>query len=72
MHSIGGYPLRTFTIAACCLGLLGGKPAFGQDGSWHDDKPGITRLLRLQDLPAPSKPTYRATQVVPASATCRS
>ncbi len=72
MRSIGGYPLRTFTIAACCLGLLGGKPAFGQDDSQHDDKPGIRRTLRLQDLPAPSKPTYGAAQVVPAPATCRS
>ena len=60
---------------AGCLSLLAAEAAFGQVlqdntaiGSWHDDKPGVRRLLRPQDLPAVSKPTYGAAQVVPVPA----
>jgi glucose/arabinose dehydrogenase len=59
-------------IAACSLSLLAGGRASGQVlqgeaaiGSWHDDKPGVRRLLRPQDLPDIAKPTYGLAQVVP-------
>jgi len=63
---------------AGCLSLLAAEAAFGQVlqdnaaiGSWHDDKPGVRRLLRPQDLPAISKSTYGAAQVVPVPAGAR-
>lgn len=53
--------LLAFAMAACCLGavpaaaqagrtLLVGEAAFGD---WRDDTPGIRRLIRPKDLPAP-------------------
>jgi glucose/arabinose dehydrogenase len=75
MDRISRYPLRIVAVTAGCLSLLAGQAAFGQVlqgdaaiGSWRDDKPGVRRLLRPQDLPAVSKPTYGAAQVVPVPA----
>jgi hypothetical protein len=60
-----GYSLKIVAMAAYCLSLLAGERAFGQvlqgeaaSGSWHDDKPGVRRLLTPQDLSAIAKPTY--------------
>ena len=59
-------------VASLCAVALGGDRAFGQVlqgeaayGSWHDDRPGLRRLLTLQDLPPIEKPTYGLAQVVP-------
>ena len=64
MVRISRYSLKIVAIAACCLSLLAGERAFGQVlqgdaamGSWHDDTPGVRRLLKPQDLPAIAKPT---------------
>ncbi len=74
MYGISRHSLKIIA-AAGGLTLLAGGPAFGQGlqgdaaiGSWRDDKPGVRRLLRPQDLPAVSKPTYGAAQVVPVPA----
>jgi glucose/arabinose dehydrogenase len=64
---------HSFAIAAAfCLMPFGGGRAIGQVlkgeaayGSWHDDKPGVRRLLTPQDLPPIAKPTYALAQVVP-------
>jgi glucose/arabinose dehydrogenase len=78
MYPIRGHTLETIAISVCCLSLLAGEQAFGQVlqgeaaiGSWHDDKPGVRRLLRPQDLPAIAKPTYGLAQVVPVPAGAR-
>ena len=63
----------SFTIvAAFCVAALCGDRAFGQVlkgeaayGGWHDDRPGLRRLLTPQDLPPIEKPTYGLAQVVP-------
>jgi glucose/arabinose dehydrogenase len=71
MYPIGGRSLKVVALTACCLGVLSGERAFGQVlrgeaafGSWRDDKPGVKRLLTLQDLPPISTPTYGLAQVV--------
>ena len=73
-----GYSLKIAAIAAYCLSLLAAERAFGQVlqgeaayGSWHDDKPGVRRLIKPQDLPAIAKPTYGAAEVVPMPADAR-
>jgi glucose/arabinose dehydrogenase len=73
-----GYSLKIAAIAACCLSLLAGERASGQVlqgeaayGSWRDDKPGVRRLIKPQDLPAIAKPTYGAAEVVPMPADAR-
>jgi glucose/arabinose dehydrogenase len=78
MYPIGGHSLKVLSIAAWSLILLAGGPAFGQVlqgeaaiGSWHDDKPGVRRLLTPQDMPAISKPTYGLAQVVAMPAGAR-
>jgi glucose/arabinose dehydrogenase len=78
MPPISESSLKIIPIAACCLSLLAGGGAFGQAlqgeaaiGSWRDDKPGVRRLLRAQDLPAVAKPTYGAAKVVPIPASAR-
>ena len=75
---ISGCSLKIVAIAAYCLSLLVGERAFGQVlqgeeayGSWHDDKPGVRRLLTLQDLPAIAKPTYGVAQIVAMPAGAR-
>jgi len=62
MYGISRDSLKIVATAGC-LSLLAGQAAFGQVlegdaaiGSWRADKPGVRRLLRPQDLPAPSKP----------------
>jgi glucose/arabinose dehydrogenase len=62
---------QLITITACCLSLTACERVRGQEargqaatGSWHDDKPGVRRLLRPQDLPAVTKPTYGEAEVV--------
>ncbi len=63
----------SFTIVATfCVAALSGERAFGQVlkgeaayGGWHDDRPGVRRLLTPQDLPPIEKPTYGLAQVVP-------
>ena len=63
----------SFTIVASfCVAVLAGERAFGQVlkgeaayGSWHDDRPGLRRLLTPQDLPPIEKPTYGLAQVIP-------
>jgi hypothetical protein len=58
-------------VAACFLSLTACVQARGQvregemaTGSWHDDRPGVRRLLRPQDLPAISKSTDGVAQIV--------
>jgi glucose/arabinose dehydrogenase len=63
----------SFTIVATfCLAALCAERAFGQVlkgeagyGGWYDDRPGLRRLLRPQDLPPIEKPTDGLVQVVP-------
>jgi hypothetical protein len=62
MYSISW--LKIGVVAACCLSLLGSERTIGQVlqgaaafGSWRDDKPGVRRLIRPDDLPPVSKPT---------------
>jgi glucose/arabinose dehydrogenase len=78
MYGIKRDSLKIVATAAGCVSLLAAEAAFGQVlqgdaaiGNWHDDKPGVRRLLRAQDLPAVSKPTYGAAQVVPVPAGAR-
>ena len=78
MNRISGCSLRAVAVAACCLVVLGGERSLGQTlrgkaafGSWHDDRPGVRRLLTAQDLPSVSKPTYGLAQVVPMPAGAR-
>src|SRR3982074_2048187 len=59
-------------IAVCLVSVLAGERAFSQVltgaaafGSWQDDKPGVRRLIRPQDLPPISKSANGAVQVVP-------
>jgi len=63
--------LTLVAITACCLSLAACEQAHGQvrqgetaTGSWHDDRPGLRRLLRPQDLPAISKSTDGAAEIV--------
>jgi hypothetical protein len=56
-----------------------GERAFGQVlkgeaayGGWHDDRPGLRRLLTPQDLPLIEKPTYGLAPVVPIPTDARS
>ncbi|MDB4888501.1 MAG: repeat containing protein [Gemmatimonadetes bacterium] len=72
------YSRRIIVAAGCCLNVLGAERTFGQTlrgqaafGSWHEDKPGVRRLLTPQDLPAIAKPTYGEAQVVPMPAGAR-
>jgi hypothetical protein len=71
--------LNTVTTAACVLVLLTtagqaaaqtlkGDAAFGD---WHDDKPGVKRLLTLKDLPPVSTPTYALAAITPMPAGAR-
>ena len=79
MYPISGYSLKVVAIVAGGFIALAGEPTFGQTlrgaaafGSWHDDRPGVRRLLTLQDLPPVSKPTDgTAPQVVPMPAGAR-
>ena len=71
MHIVNRRSLNIVVIAACFMSLAGGERAVGQvrqgdtaSGSWRDDKPGVRRLLKPQDLPAISKPTYGVPEVV--------
>jgi glucose/arabinose dehydrogenase len=55
MYPISGYSLKAVAIAACCLIVLAGERTLGQAlrgeaafGGWHDDKPGVRRLLTVQ------------------------
>jgi hypothetical protein len=75
MRPKSGRSFGIAAIAACLLSLVAGAQAFGQvlqgaaaTGSWHDDKPGVRRLLKPQDLPAVAKPTYGVAKVVPMPA----
>jgi glucose/arabinose dehydrogenase len=75
MHPISGSSLRVVAVAACCLNLLAGEQTFGQAlrgeaafGSWHDDRPGVRRLITPQDLPSVSTATFGTSQVVPVPA----
>src|SRR6267142_3446945 len=77
MYHINGYSLKGIA-AACCLGALAGERAFGQVlqgaaafGSWRDDKPGVRRLIRPQDLPPISTSANGPVQVVPMPAGAR-
>ena len=70
--------LEVVAVVACCLDLLAGERAFGQVlrgdaafGSWRDDKPGVRRLIRPQDLPPVSKATDGPAQIVPMPAGAR-
>jgi glucose/arabinose dehydrogenase len=78
MYPISGYSLKAVGIAACCLIVLPSARALGQTlrgeaafGSWRDDKPGVRRLIRPQDLPPISKATDGPAQVVPMPAGAR-
>src|SRR6266850_7040044 len=77
MYHINGYSLKVIA-AACCLGALARERAFGQVlqgaaafGSWRDDKPGVRRLIRPQDLPPVSASANGPAQVVPMPAGAR-
>ncbi|MEA2817620.1 MAG: hypothetical protein QOI93_5399, partial [Rhodospirillaceae bacterium] len=78
MYRITGYSFKVVGIAACSLTLLAGERAFGQVltgaaafGSWQDDKPGVRRLIRPQDLPPISQSANGPVQVVPMPAGAR-
>src|SRR6202048_2368230 len=75
MYPITRYSIKAVSIVACCLNLAGSERAFGQVltgaaafGSWRDDKPGVRRLIRPQDLPPISKSANGPVQVVPMPA----
>src|SRR5437899_9818631 len=75
VYSINGYSPRIVAIAACGLSMLAGERSFAQVlkgpaafGTWQDDKPGIRRLITLQDLPAISISINSGAQVVPVPA----
>ena len=77
MYSNNGFSLKVIA-AACLLSALAGEPAFGQVlqgaaafGTWRDDKPGVRRLIRPQDLPPVSKASDGPQQVVPMPAGAR-
>jgi glucose/arabinose dehydrogenase len=70
MYGIVRYSFAV-TAAFCLVSFAGGR-AIGQVlkgeaayGSWHDDKPGVRRLLTPEDLPPIAKPTYALAQAVP-------
>jgi glucose/arabinose dehydrogenase len=78
MYPISGCSLRVVAIAVCCLVVLASERTLGQVlrgeaafGSWHDDRPGVRRLIRPQDLPPVSTPTYGVAQVVAMPAGAR-
>ena len=63
--------LKIIAFAACAIALFAGEQAFAQQlrgeaamGDWRNDKPGVRRLLTLQDLPAIAKPTYGVAEIV--------
>lgn len=64
IHKIGVFfvGLILAGIGVAKAQVLTGKAAFG---SWRDDKPGVRRLIRPQDLPPVSTPTYGQSEVVP-------
>src|SRR5882672_12703662 len=77
MYHINGYSLKVIAVA-CCLSALAGERAFGQVlqgaaafGGWQDDKPGVRRLIRPQDLPPISASANGPAQVVPMPAGVR-
>jgi len=57
------FPLLAPFVAVAQPPVLKGSDAFGD---WKTDKPGVRRLITVQDLPAPSKSTTATTQVAPA------
>ena len=74
MYRNTGYSLKVVGIAAC-LSLLAGERVFSQVltgaaafGTWRDDKPGVRRLIRPQDLPPVSKASDGPAQIVPMPA----
>src|SRR5258707_15455316 len=76
MYSISW--LKIGVTAACILSLLGSERTIGQVlqgaaafGSWRDDKPGVRRLIRPEDLPPISKPADGPAQVVAEPAGAR-
>src|SRR6202171_1128022 len=78
MYPLSTHSLKVVVITAYCLSLLPGERALSQVlqaqaaiGSWQDDKPGVRRLLRPQDVPAIAKPTYGLARVVPIPAGAR-
>jgi glucose/arabinose dehydrogenase len=78
MYRITGYSFKVVGIAACCLSIVAGERAFGQVltgaaafGTWRDDKPGVRRLIRAQDLPPVSKASDGPAQIVPVPAGAR-
>jgi glucose/arabinose dehydrogenase len=75
MNPIRRCTRKNVAIVACGLSLFAGEQTFAQVlrgqaafGTWQDDKPGVRRLITLQDLPAISKPINGAAQVVPVPA----
>ena len=77
MYHINGFSLKVLALT-CLLGALAGEQAFGQVlqgaaafGTWRDDKPGVRRLIRPQDLPPISKASDGPAQVVPVPAGAR-
>jgi glucose/arabinose dehydrogenase len=78
MRPFSGCSLEVVTVVACCLSIVAGERAVGQTlrgtaafGSWRDDRPGVRRLIRPQDLPPVSKATDGPVQVVPMPAGAR-
>src|ERR1700716_3851054 len=78
MYSNSEHFRKIAGIAACLLSVIAGERAFGQVltgaaafGSWQDDKPGVRRLIRPQDLPPISKSANGPVQVVPMPAGAR-
>jgi glucose/arabinose dehydrogenase len=54
-----------FLAGGAAAQVLKGPAAFGD---WQSDKPGVRRLLTVQDLPPPSAPTYGVAEVIPMPA----
>ena len=75
MYSSLGRSANLVIPVAFCLSACNAERAYGQVlrgaaafGTWQDDKPGVRRLITLQDLPAISTSINSAAQVAPMPA----
>jgi hypothetical protein len=74
MRPIRERGLAIVSISACCLSLTACERASRHvrqgptaTGSWHDEKPGVRRLLEPGDLPGMAKPTSAVADVAMAA-----
>ena len=80
----GGVPQRVLLISAIAAAVMAGVSVRAQDaaapgrvmkgtnafGDWHEDAPGLRRLITLQDMPAvgPERPNESEVAPIPAGA----